>query len=98
MQRMIRIAEVVPPTTTAVDKGGDPEDSVVIGATLLNERDFDPLDDLRQSFLMIAHRRATFSTTAAAAAPTRFQFESISSRAVDATRLASSHAAMSGLR
>jgi hypothetical protein len=47
---------------------------------------------------MIAHRRATFSTTAAAAAPTRFQFESISSRAVDVSRLASSHAAMSGLR
>ena len=27
MQRMIRIAEVVPPTTTAVDNGGNPEDS-----------------------------------------------------------------------
>ena len=46
----------------------------------------------------IGHHGRTLATTAAAAAPTRFQFESISSRAVEASRLASSHAAMSGLR
>ena len=45
---------------------------------------------------MLAHRSR--STILEAAAPTRFQFESISSRADCTSRRASSHAAMSGPR
>jgi hypothetical protein len=45
-----------------------------------------------------AHWPATLSTTALATTRTCFRLESISSRAVEVSRLALSHAAMSGLR
>jgi hypothetical protein len=45
----------------------------------------DPLDDLRESFLVLAHRGR--STILEAAAPTVFQLSSISSRALCPTRV-----------
>jgi hypothetical protein len=94
---LARPIDVLKPREMPLKFFSDRVDTGRHGAVVVSNKN-EPQGVARRELRLFAHRRATFSTTAAAATPTRFQLESIKSRAVAVSRRASSHVAISEAR